>query len=108
MSDLLLNKTVKIKIAGEEFTIQKLTYAKRLKAIGLLKGPFDSQGNLVINSKSDGDVVAENVTEFFCMLLGKDKEWVENNIYQEDANAIFQAFDEVSKVPFVKGEETPK
>ena len=108
MSDLLSNKTMKVTIAGEEFTIQKLTYAKRLRSIGLLKGHFDSQGNLVINDKADANIVADNVIEFFCMLLGKDKEWIENNVYQEDANAIFQAFDEVNKVPFAKGVETPK
>lgn len=102
-----------IKVAGEIFEIKPFVVKNRIKAVRVFAGVFTELGTRVKEDPSFNlnnvvsvataliDTAGEKLTDIYEVALGKDREWIENNVIIKDEIEILIAIFEVNEFPLV-------
>ena len=97
-----------IKIAGQDFNIQPFVLKNRTKVLRILSEVFAEMAKNNMQEMSQASAVTsfvniagDKLVEIYQIVLGKDAEWLGDNVQLKDEIAIIQAVLEVNDIPFL-------
>ena len=98
-----------IEVAGKKFRIKPFVLKNRIKVLNILAHVLKSTAMKPVGQKlSHGDVVVvlintagEKLIDIYELVLGAEKDWMNDNIQLKDEMTIIEAIAEVNDIPFL-------
>jgi hypothetical protein len=96
----------KLTISGEEFTIKPFVLRMRTQVLRTLADVYLELSKRMPKDNSEIasviiTVAGEKLIDIYELVLGKDKEWLQDRITLKDEIEIIQAIAEVNDIPFL-------
>ena len=100
---------IEVIIAGEKFYIKPFVLRNRIKVVKLISDVFAQlQGRNNIKGQNETvvigaliEIAGDKLIDVYEMVLGKDREWLEENVRLKDEVNIIKAIVEVNEFPFL-------
>lgn len=108
--EIFLPEGKEVQISGEKFYIKPFVLRNRIKVLKLVTETFIELNKTVPNIQSANQtalvgalvsIAGEKLIEVYEIVLGKDKEWLGDNIQLKDEIIIVQAIIEVNEFPLL-------
>lgn len=102
---------IAVKIAGETFAIKPFVLRNRIKVVKVIAEVFATMATKgLISTDTNAVLVAfinvagEKMIDIYEIVLGKDRDWLEENVQLADELEIIKAVTEVNRFPFLLGQ----